>query len=156
MTKFLAVLLPYPSLAQTCVSPPLQKIYSLFHWMWVWRSLKHNRKGNEWDSSCTWLPNTQTLKTILCCLLQSSLFEREERMQGTPRNRFFLSITCIYWSCRYSILVERTKSCKLVLIITAHGCSPTFFPDSLQTGDCSLAHCSCFLKSLVLTYYQGS
>lgn len=155
MTKFLALLLPYPSLAQTCVSPPLQKIYSLFHWMWVWRSLKHNRKGNEWDSSCTWLPNTQTLKTILCCLLQSSLFEREERMQGTPRNLFFYQSpasighidTAFWW---------KGQSCKLVLIITAHGCSPTLFPDSLQPGDCSLAHCSCFLKSLVLTYYQGS
>lgn len=67
-------------------------------------------------------------------------------MQGTLGNRL-LSITCIYQSCRCSISVERTKSCKRVLIIMPHGCSTTQFPDSLQPGHCSLARCSCFLKS---------
>lgn len=120
--RFHALLVPHPLLTQTCVFPALQIIYKLFRWMWVWRHLKHNHKGNEWDSFCTRLPKTQTLKPTLCCWLQSSLFGRKERMQGTPGN-LLLSITCIYQSCKCSISVERTKSCKPVLIIMPHGCS---------------------------------
>lgn len=99
--QFHALLVPHPLLAQTCVFPPLQMIYKLFPWVWVWRCLKHNHKVNAQDNFCTWLPKTPTLKPVLCCSLQSSLFERKERIQ-VP---LFLSIPCIY----LSVSVERTK-----------------------------------------------
>lgn len=114
-------------------------------------SLKHKHNGTEQNSSCTLMPNTQTLETTVCCSLQSSLFKRGKRTQDTPENLFFIN------HLHPSVMEiqhfggKKKKFCKLVLIIRPHACSPTLFPDSLQPVDCNLAHCSCFLKSLMLT-----
>lgn len=127
MAKFLALLQPQLSLAQTCVSPALQITHSLFHWMWMWGCLKHNHNGNEQNSSCTWLPNTQTLETTLLLTSKQSFWKEKKKECKIPQEISILSITCIYQSWRYSILVERTNSCKLVLLIRPHDCSPTYF-----------------------------
>lgn len=108
-------------------------------------SLKHKHNGTEQNSSCTLMPNTQTLETTVCCSLQSSLFKRY------PRKSIFYQSPASISHGDIAFWWKKKKFCKLVLIIRPHACSPTLFPDSLQPVDCNLAHCSCFLKSLMLT-----